>query len=161
MIKSKEEREERAGELYEANRPRFRDWGTLKQMCIATAIQYADEWASQFPSQGLRELAQLQEEYISFLTDAYRKVEVIANIHGFAWDEESLKRGKELREKISLAKITSTPDGSQKKFKYNPENGYWWDENGTPFLSEELSEIISGSQGLREWMDKNEKIGDE
>lgn len=30
-----------AGELYEQNRPKFRDWGTLKDMCIATAIQYA------------------------------------------------------------------------------------------------------------------------
>ena len=40
------DRGKRVAELYEANRPRFHDWGTLKDMCIATAIQYADEEAA-------------------------------------------------------------------------------------------------------------------
>ena len=42
-----EEKERRVSEIYDANRPRFRDWGTLKQMCIASAIEYADEYAKQ------------------------------------------------------------------------------------------------------------------
>lgn len=32
-----------AEEMYEANRPRFRDWGTLKDMCLETCEQYAKQ----------------------------------------------------------------------------------------------------------------------
>jgi hypothetical protein len=35
-VKSKEE-------IYENNRPKFHDWGTLKDMCIASMQQYADQ----------------------------------------------------------------------------------------------------------------------
>lgn len=48
---AKVERERRVDFLYGQNRPKFQDWGTLKQMCIATAIQYADEYASSLLTQ--------------------------------------------------------------------------------------------------------------
>lgn len=62
-MQSKEERENRVAELYEGNRPKYHDFGTLKDMCIATAIQYADEYASQFQSPQSKDVEQAAKEY--------------------------------------------------------------------------------------------------
>lgn len=61
-----------AEQIYEANRPRFQDWGTLKQMCMASMQEYAmQETAAYF-----KELTTLQEKIKALQTEAgeYRKI---------------------------------------------------------------------------------------
>ena len=46
-----------AEEIYEANRPKYRDWGTLKDMCIASM----DEYAQHVTEQQSKEIERLKE----------------------------------------------------------------------------------------------------